>query len=122
MVMMNVTMDDYKLKRNKSRPEPKINMSGFNNEEKEKQYTDATKSIEADGSPQEKWKTIVVKCKKAGEEIFGKGKRNAIVNDPTLTKLSEMKQKIKLDINSTKDQDIRKRKCEELKSIKSRRI
>ena len=62
-------------------------------------------------------KTIVAKCKKAGELILGERERNIRHQDPVLKKLADDKQKTKRD-NVAKNQEIRKQKCQELRTIK----
>ena len=120
MVVMNIKLDEYKLKRKKGKRDERIRISGFSDVEQRKKYEEATKVIELDpnSSPQEKWNTIVKKCKEAGKEVFGKEERRERIENPTVKKLIEEKQKIKKDINSVKDQQTRKEKCKELRKIK----
>ena len=119
MVIMNINLEEYKLRRKNPKAEPKIYINEFGNEEKRKKYAEATKCIELpDASPQEKWQTIVAECKKAGELILGKRERNIRLQDPVLKKLADDKQKTKRDINAAKNQEIRKQKCQKLRTIK----
>ena len=69
MVVMNIKLDEYKLKREKGEWDERIRISGFSDVDQRKKYEEATKVIELDpnSSPQEKWNTIVKKCKEAGK-------------------------------------------------------
>ena len=73
MVMMKIVLDDHKLTRKHPKMEPKVDISGFNDDHKKKQYMDATKDINmVCVSTREKWNTLVTRCKQAGKAIFGK--------------------------------------------------
>ena len=112
MVIMNIKLAEHKLRKNTEKGEPRLRINEFNDEEKRKKYEEATKVIEVNpnSSPQEMWNTIVKKCKEVGKEILGKKEKRERIENPTLKKLCEEKQKVKKDNNSVKDQQIRKEK------------
>ena len=119
MVMMIIELDDHKLVRKHPRIEPKVDISGFNDEEKKTKYKDATKDINAEGiNPQERWKKIVENCKQAGKEILGKRTSHKRESDPILQELSKKKHQAKMDINATTCKISRKVKCKDLKNLK----
>ena len=104
MIVMKITLKEHKLRRQKERGEPKIRIEELNNEEKRKEYEEATKLVEVDPnkSPQERWNTIVNKCKEIGKKVLGKRDKRDRIQNPTLKKLTEEKQKIRKDINADK--------------------
>ena len=120
MIIANVNLAEYKIQKSKQTFEPKIDISAFNNDENKKKYAEALNIIEINGNlnPQDKWRVIVSKCKEIGEKILGKVRRTVKFNDPILANLSQMKQKVKHDINAATNSDLKKAKNEELKTIK----
>ena len=113
-------LKEHKLGRKKDKGEPKVRIEELNNEDKRKQYEEETKLVEVDTnkSPQEKWNTIVNKCKEIGKDVLGKREKRDRTQNPTLKKLTEEKQKIKKDINAETDQQAKKDKCKELREKK----
>ena len=60
-------------------------------------------------------------CKRAAEETLRKVSRNKKYHDQKLIILSEKSQKIRRDIESCKDEDVRRRKREERKKSEKKR-
>ena len=68
---------------------------------------------------QEKWNTICEICKETGKKVLGTVKRIRNHNDEELQQLSETAKKIRKDIEAAQDAEIRNRKNEVMKEIKS---
>ena len=79
-----------------------------------------TKQIEINRnqSPQERWKRIVKTCKEIKEEILGKQIRQRKIQNPTLQRLTEEKQKLRKDQNADTDEQNKKDKGQKIREKK----
>ena len=122
MVIADIDIEEYKLQTVRTKYEHKVDIEGFNDIEKKRRYKEATKEVivEQNVSPQEKWSIIVRKCKEIGKQTLGNKPRTVKFNDPELADLSQLQKKIRADISSVQNQEIRKEKIKKLRDVKSK--
>ena len=84
-------------------------------------YSNATKEvvIKENLSPQEKWTTIVTKCKEIGKQVLGNKPRTVKFNDHILAELSQKQKKMRSDIISVQSQEKWKEKTIEINKVKA---
>ena len=90
IVIADININEYKLRKYNTKIEPKIDISGFSEPNKQETYKDVTKDItvNANFDPQEKWKSIVDQCKTVSEQVLGKNSKelNSITQSSTISR------------------------------------
>ena len=120
IVIAVIELAKHKLYRTKQKTERKVNVNGSSDIENQNKYKESLKvvNINKDLTPQDKWNKIVKSCKGVGKEVIGKITKVVRFKDPELNRLSNLKQKLKNDTESSNEQQNKTEKNNKIKSIK----